>query len=203
MASGLSKAIDNDEIVRGLRDRSPEVLGRLMDEHNDCLFRYLLTLTRNHHTAEDIFQETWLRVLQRGYQFRGTHSFRTWLFSIAKHLVIDLSRQTKPLASLDAMMKDDPRFEPKSAAAGSPLDLLHRHELHRCLQAQVRLLPREQQEVLLLRADGELALTEIACMTKMPVSRVKQRLYRALGVLRSRLLPDRCRQPLDQVPAPV
>jgi RNA polymerase sigma-70 factor, ECF subfamily len=201
MAGEQSKAIENDEIVRGLRERNPEVIDRLVDEYRVSLFRYLLSLTRNHHTAEDIFQETWLRVLQRGYQFRGTHSFRTWLFCIAKHLVIDLSRQTKPLASLDAMLEEDSRFQPKSAVTDSPLDHLHRHELQQCLHAQVRRLPRGQQEILRLRAKYELDLTEIAGVTKMPVRRVKQRFYRALGVLRSRLLSDQYRQPLGQLPA--
>ena len=201
MTSDLGKAIDNDEVVRGLRERSPEVIDRLVDEHRDCLFRYLLRLTRDHHTAEDISQETWMRVLQRGYQYQGTHGFRTWLFSIAKRLVIDLSRQRKPLASLDAMMDDEPRFQLVSVVVDSPLDLLHHHELHRSLHTRIRRLPREQQEVLVLRVDYELALTEIACVTKVPVSRVKQRLYRALGALRIRQFPDRPRQRLDQAPA--
>jgi RNA polymerase sigma-70 factor, ECF subfamily len=203
MRSNPGNGIENTQIVRGLRERDPEVIDRLVDEYRGCLFSYLLSLTRNSHTAEDLCQETWLRVLQRGYQFRGTCSFRTWLFCIGRHLAIDLFRHAKPLSSLDALMEEDPTFQPESAVSDSPLDRVHRWELQQRLLAQVRRLPRDQREIVLLCADQDLALAEIAGVTKMPMSRVKPILYRALGRLRSRLLPDSCRAPLDRLPSPV
>ena len=72
----------------------PELLDRLIEEYQHRLLRYLLFLCSNREVAEDLFQETWIRVLVRGAQFNGRSRFDTWLFTIARNLVIDLSRKT-------------------------------------------------------------------------------------------------------------
>ncbi len=83
-------------IARGLRRRDPEVLDGLIERYQYRLFRYLLFLTGSKETAEDLFQETWVRVLERGRQYNGKSRFEPWLFTIARHLVIDLQRRRQP-----------------------------------------------------------------------------------------------------------
>ena len=58
---------DRRKLEAALRAGDPDVLDGLIEKHQHRLFRYLLSLTGNRPTAEDLFQETWLRVLERGY----------------------------------------------------------------------------------------------------------------------------------------
>ena len=84
---------ENLAIAHGLKQNDPELLDRLIETYQHRLLRYLLFLTGKRETAEDLFQETWMRVLLRGAQYNGKARFDTWLFTIARNLVIDLSRK--------------------------------------------------------------------------------------------------------------
>src|SRR4030095_5251814 len=83
--------------VHGLHRGDPEVLDTLIETYQHRLFRYLMSLTGNRARAEDLFQETWLRVLERGSQYRSQWSFDVWLFSIARHLGIGYARRQQGL----------------------------------------------------------------------------------------------------------
>jgi RNA polymerase sigma-70 factor (ECF subfamily) len=74
---------DAKSLARSLKQRDPELLDRLIELYQFRLFRYLLHLTANRERAEDFFQETWLRVLERGHQYDGKWKFEAWLFAIA------------------------------------------------------------------------------------------------------------------------
>src|SRR5216684_886352 len=80
-------ADDTKSLALGLRRRDPELLDALIEQYQYRLFRYLLYITGNCERAEDFFQETWIRVLERGHQYDGRSKFEAWLFSIARHLV--------------------------------------------------------------------------------------------------------------------
>src|SRR5271157_6580755 len=96
-------AQESTEIARGLRRRDPDLLDRLIEQYQHRLLRYLLYLTGRRELAEDLFQETWIRVLERGHQFDDRYAFSTWLFSVARNLAIDHMRRKQP-ASLDGLM---------------------------------------------------------------------------------------------------
>src|SRR5881275_2773912 len=93
-------------IARGLQKRDSDLLDRLIEQYQYRLFRYLLYITGDKARAEDFFQETWIRVLERGHQYDGKSKFEAWLFSIARHLVIDWQRQKKA-QSLDALINPE------------------------------------------------------------------------------------------------
>ena len=80
---------DAKSIARGLKRRDPELLDLLIEQYQFRLFRYLLHLTGSRERAEDFFQETWVRVLERGSQYDGRWKFEAWLFTIARNLVLD------------------------------------------------------------------------------------------------------------------
>jgi RNA polymerase sigma-70 factor (ECF subfamily) len=84
---------ENATVAQGLKRHDPELLDQLIVQYQHRLLRYLLYLTGNREMAEDIFQETWMRVLKRGDQFNGKSRFDTWLFTIARNLVIDVRRK--------------------------------------------------------------------------------------------------------------
>ena len=94
------------QIQGGLRRRDPDLLDRLIEQYQHRLLRYLVCLVRNRELAEDLFQETWIRVLERGHQYDGKHEFSTWLYAVARNLTIDYLRKKSPL-SLDGLMEDE------------------------------------------------------------------------------------------------
>ena len=176
------------EIARGLRRRDPSVLDRLIEQYQHRLFRYLVYLAGNRALAEDLFQETWLRVLERGRQYDGKSPFETWLFAIARHLLIDTLRRKSP-ASLDALLDPEegaPLWEP-SAADPSAYELLAGREQQAQMAAAVAGVPAVYREVLMLRFQEDLALDEIATLVGAPLSTVKSRLYRGLSALRQQM----------------
>jgi len=171
---------DAKAVARGLRRRDPELLDRLIQQYQYRLYRYLVSLTGLPETAEDLFQETWIRVLDRGHQYDGESKFETWLFAIARHLVIDLSRR-KTLQSFD-VLSDEPE-----AGGASAWDAVVRSETESLVQASVEQLPAAYREVLLLRFQEDLSLEEIAAVLGTPLSTVKSRLYRSLEAMRLQL----------------
>src|SRR6202161_408848 len=92
------------EIAQGLKRQDAGLLDQLIVRYQHRLLRYLLYLTSNREMAEDLFQEVWMRVLVRGGQFNGQARFDTWLFTIARNLVID-HRRKRVLNSLDELVE--------------------------------------------------------------------------------------------------
>src|SRR3954463_6811285 len=110
---------DGAVIARGLRRRDTAMLDRLIEQYQHRLLRYLIYLTGNRERAEDLFQETWMRVLERGNQYNGKSRFDTWLFAIARHLVIDASRK-KTAMSLEALTNPQDGGIPVEFASSQP-----------------------------------------------------------------------------------
>src|ERR1700690_1448194 len=115
-------AAENTEIARGLQRRDPELLDHLIETYQHRLLRYLLHLTGRRELAEDFFQETWIRVLERGRQYDGRREFRAWLFAIAPNLVMDSFRRKQPV-SLDTVSNDEDAAPMEIPASGpTPFD---------------------------------------------------------------------------------
>ena len=190
---------ENAAIAHGLKKQDPELLDQLIELYQHRLLRYLLFLTGKREVAEDLFQETWMRVLLRGAQYNGKARFDTWLFTIARNLVIDLSRK-RTMASLDEMNDaDDERSFEIPVSGPSPLEQFQSRE--DCAEISEVLLKLEPtyREVLVLRFYEELSLEEIASVTKAPLSTVKSRLYRGLAALKPRMEQLRTLRPMAEV----
>jgi RNA polymerase sigma-70 factor (ECF subfamily) len=172
-------------IARGLKRNDPELLDRLIETYQHRLLRYLLFLTGKREVAEDLFQETWMRVLLRGAQYNGKARFDTWLFTIARNLVIDLSRK-RQMASLDEMSEAGEDERPFEVAMDGPSpfeQFASREDRAEVSEVLLKLEPN-YREVLVLRFHEELSLEEIATVTRAPLSTVKSRLYRGLASLK-------------------
>jgi RNA polymerase sigma-70 factor, ECF subfamily len=181
---------DTTSLAQGLRRRDPELLDRLIEQYQYRLFRYLLYITGSQERAEDFFQETWIRVLERGHQYDGKSKFEGWLFAIARHLVIDWQRQTKT-RSLDALINPEEGAPMEFADDDpSPLQQVLSQESETTVRANLRKLPAIYREVLLLRFQEEMQLTEIAAVLGAPISTAKSRLYRGLEGLRGLLVGE-------------
>ena len=183
-----SSSDDNAVVAQGLKRHDPELLDSLIVQYQHRLLRYLLYLTGDREMAEDVFQETWMRVLKRGAQFDGRSRFDTWLFTIARNLVIDVRRK-RTMSSLDSMREsgEEGRSFDIAAEGPSPFDTCQSNEIGQRVAEALLTLEPLHREVLVLRFHEELSLEEIAQVTRAPLSTVKSRLYRGLSALKPRI----------------
>ena len=190
---------ENLAISAGLKRQDAGLLDELIVRYQHRLMRYLLYLCGNREMAEDIFQEVWMRVLVRGAQFNGRARFDTWLFTIARNLVIDLRRK-RTMSSLDELFEgksEDDRPMSFELADGepTPLDRFANLEDRERIAGALLELDTLYREVLVLRFHEELSLEEIATVTRAPLSTVKSRLYRGLAAIKPKLERNRLRRP--------
>jgi len=203
--SASSVAIDEQArqeslaVAHGLKRREAGLIDELIIRYQHRLLRYLLFLTGNRELAEDLFQDVWMRVLVRGTQFNGQARFETWLFTIARNLVID-HRRKRTMASLDELVEsgDDDRPMTFEVADEEPTPFDHFSSLENREHIATALLELDtlHREVLVLRFHEEMSLEEIAKVTRAPLSTVKSRLYRGLAMMKPRL--ERCRAQVQE-----
>jgi RNA polymerase sigma-70 factor (ECF subfamily) len=179
------------EIAQGLKRQDAGLLDTLIVRYQHRLLRYLLYLTSNREQAEDLFQEVWMRVLVRGGQFDGKARFDTWLFTVARNLVIDWRRK-RTMCSLDEMFEvagdEDRQMGIEIAADGpTPFDQCASGEDRDRLAVALLQMEPLYREVLVLRFHEDLSLEEIAKVTRAPLSTVKSRLYRGLASMKPKL----------------
>src|ERR1700690_914158 len=101
LTSRASMESDTQQIALGLRQGDVVVLEALVEQYQYRLVRYLIYLLGRRDEVDDLVQETWLRVLERGSSYDGRRRFEPWLFTIARNLAIDLTRR-KQNVSLDS-----------------------------------------------------------------------------------------------------
>jgi RNA polymerase sigma-70 factor (ECF subfamily) len=176
---------ENLAISAGLKRQDAGLLDELIVRYQHRLMRYLLYL------SEDLFQEVWMRVLVRGAQYNGQARFETWLFTIARNLLIDLRRK-RTMSSLDELFEgksEDDRPMAFEVADGEPTPFDHfaNMEDRERISAALLELDTLHREVLVLRFHEELSLEEIAKVTRAPLSTVKSRLYRGMAMIKPNL----------------
>lgn len=182
---------ENLAVSAGLKRQEAGLLDELIVRYQHRLLRYLLYLTGNREQAEDLFQEVWMRVLVRGSQFNGRARFETWLFTIARNLLID-QRRKRTMSSLDELFEgagdeDRPMAFEITDTDPSPFEHFSNMEDRERIAAALLELDTLHREVLVLRFHEELSLEEIAKVTRAPLSTVKSRLYRGLAMIKPKL----------------
>ncbi|MBI1738631.1 MAG: sigma-70 family RNA polymerase sigma factor [Acidobacteria bacterium] len=174
------------EVAR-LRQGDPEALGPLLARYQNRLYRYLLRLVRDRATAEDLFQQTWLRVVEKVHQYDALRSFEAWLFALAHNLAIDYLRRYRPESLDELQSPDEPRNVQFPSAGPDALARALEQERAGLVIEALDELPAVYRELLSLRFEEEMKLAEIAEVLDMPLSTVKTRLKRGLERLRERL----------------
>jgi len=183
-----SAEAEAQRIARGLRCKDLIVINELIEWYQYRLARYLFYVTGRRENVEDLAQETWLRVLERGMQYDGRSRFEPWLFSIARNLAFDQFRKRRAVSLDSNDASDSIDGVPQEMTASnhpSPFLAAARSEDATRLAAAMDLLEPIYRETLLLRFQEELSLQEIAEVTGAPVTTISSRIYRGLAALRS------------------
>ncbi|MBB5341902.1 RNA polymerase sigma factor [Tunturiibacter gelidoferens] len=174
---------DTQQIALGLRQGNVVVLEALVEQYQYRLVRYLIYLLGRRDGVDDLVQETWLRVLERGSSYDGHSRFEPWLFRVARNIAVDAMRKRRNL-SLDSD-DDDGGVRPAPASnSPSPFTLAARTEDADRLARSLQTLEPVYREALVLRFQEDLSLQEISVVVGAPVSTVASRIYRGLATLR-------------------
>ena len=155
----------------------------LYRRHNDAVYRYLLRLSANAATAEELAQDVWTKLIKARARYQPTAQFRTYLFRIAHNTFIDrVRRQRGHEVELAA--------EPISAETDQPDALSEQALLRRRFQAALNELPVEQRDAWLLHEEGGLSVDDVAHATGVNRETAKSRIRYAVRKLKDRLASE-------------
>jgi RNA polymerase sigma-70 factor (ECF subfamily) len=157
----------------------------LYARHKGTLYRFLLRAARDPQVADELFQETWSRVIAARTRYTPQAKFTTWLLQIAHNLLIDSHRRKRPLAT-----GEDAEHALEILATPDheqPEHVLSEFERRRRLQLAIEQLPEEQRTAVLLRLEQDLSVEEIAEVTGVGRETAKSRLRYAMNRLREQL----------------
>jgi len=177
----------------------------LVDAYWQRLFGYALRATNNAELAQDLVQETFLRIVQRLGRYDDQGKFEAWLFRILVNLVRDHGRSlTRHPTQSTVIETDGERIELTDELSGKappPLDPLFMQEDVDALQLALRRLPEGDRQILMLRHFADMPFKDIARTLNCPIGTVLARAHRALGKLRSLMEIGHEVQPETEVPA--
>lgn len=154
---------------------------KIYEEYSDKVYSYLLLLTGKKEVAEDLTQETFLRVYKHIDQFNGDSQIFTWLVKIARNVAIDHLRRGKRLRffSLDKYVIH--------SCQPSPVEIIVKGEKTSLLYKAIKELKLTYQEVLILRKIKEFSIRETAMILGWSENKVKITTSRAMAALRKEL----------------
>src|SRR5262245_12888448 len=179
---------------RGGDARAFEVLVR---RYRAPVFNFILRYTGQRARAEDLLQETWLKVVRSAVEYEPRARFTTWVYTIARNLCVDSARKEsyRQADSLEAPVGASGDDGGDGRALGemlpdgsnSPERGAHNARVRPMLERALASLPEEQREVFILREYSGIAFKEIAQVTQTSENTVKSRMRYALEGLRKRL----------------
>lgn len=181
-----------DRLLRRAQKRDPEALNKLVDTYSARVFGLVYRLTGSRETAEDLLQETFLRVVRTIGEYKHGGKLEAWLFRIAANLARDHARRARrrgqPL-TLEGAGRDDESgpMEVADAEQDEPSRELLKKEAGERLSTCLRELGEIDREIILLRHFSELSFREIAEILQIPLGTALARAHRALKRLRAAL----------------
>jgi len=183
MRGNLSES--DEQLMGRLATGDLEALGFLFQRHQKNVFALCVRMTHDQNTADDLVQETFLRVLKYRHNFRGEARFSTWLYQVARNVTLDHLKKDR-----NRSVRSD--INQKRSGVSAPMglrvdeDSTRHDEQVAVLNRALALLPDDKKEVLILSRYHELPYSEIARICECSVSAVKVRVFRAMNLLREK-----------------
>jgi RNA polymerase sigma-70 factor (ECF subfamily) len=162
----------------------------IVDLYQDKLYHMANRMLNNRHEAEDVVQDTFLRVYKNLDRYDETMKFSTWIYRIATNLCIDRLRKRKPGFSLDAETSDHEGLDGYSMLPSderTPESETLLSETRQLIRGAIDTLPAKYKSVMVLRYLEDLSLQEVGDILGMPVTTVKTRVHRGREFLRKKL----------------
>jgi RNA polymerase sigma-70 factor (ECF subfamily) len=175
----------DEELMLAYAQGDVRAFDALYQRQRGMLYRFILRSINDRATADELFQETWSRLIASRTRYRAEAKFSTWLLQIAHNLIVDSFRRARPQAGSEET--ENIMRELDAPESDRPEPVLSDFEQRRRLQLALEALPSEQREAFLLRVESGLGLEEIAAVTGAGHETVKSRLRYAFAKLREKL----------------
>jgi RNA polymerase sigma-70 factor (ECF subfamily) len=183
----LKESITSDRyLVQAYIKGDHSAIEVLINRHRSKVYTYILLTIKNHQLAEDLFQETFIKVIQslRSGKYKDNGKFLSWVIRIAHNLIIDHFRKEK---QMNAISNDDSEvdlFNSKKLSDDNIEELIVNSQIKAEIRSLINELPEDQKEVVLLRHYGGLSFKEIADQTDVSINTALGRMRYALINLR-------------------
>ena len=171
--------VQEHTLIERLKAGDHGAIDEIVEMYKGPLFAFIVRMVNDNTTAEDIFQETWIKVIKHAGKFRGDAKFSTWLFQIALNLCRDAMRKEKRWSHVPIEDYEDSLYcEPKT----DPYRIMKAQRVRKIVAG----LPVKMKEAVVLRYFHDLNEYEISEVIGCPVGTVKSRLYRAAEIIRKK-----------------
>jgi RNA polymerase sigma factor (sigma-70 family) len=190
------EAIADEELMLQYQAGDASAFDVLYARHRATLFRFIARQMNARSETEELFQEVWMNVIQSRADYVPNAKFRTWLFTLAHHRLMDFFRKHRRVAWVAFDANAEAHDDGVSAA---PVDTLaanrteepdvkaESREQAAAILKLIEALPAPQREAFLLSEEGGLSVPEIARITGVSLEAAKSRLRYALAKLREGL----------------
>ncbi len=178
-------ATSDQELIRLFISGDHNALEILINRHQRKLFSYILIIVKDKHLAEDIFQDTFIKIINtlRAGNYNEEGKFLPWAMRIAHNLIIDFFRKSKRMPFRENSEEYD-LFETLKVYDETIEDKIIIAQIHEDVKKLIEHLPDEQKEVLKMRHYDELSFKEIAHQTDVSINTALGRMRYALINLR-------------------
>jgi len=167
-----------------------EAFAELVEIYKDKIFQLAYRMTGSRQEAEDIAQETFLRVFANLHVYDESYKFSTWIYRIATNLCIDRKRKKRPDFSLDEQVDGAEGldwYSRLSAKDMTPEESVMTRELQDTVQGALLQLSPKYRSIMILRYIEDLTLQEISAVLELPITTIKTRIHRGREALRKKL----------------
>ena len=177
----LQKLSDQELVKRFIKgDKlSIEVL---INRHKSKVFTYIVLIVKNQQLAEDIFQDTFIKVIRslKEGKYKDNGKFVSWVIRIAHNLTIDHFRKEKQISTFSNEDYETDIFNSRKLSDGTIEDILVENQIISEVKLLIEELPEDQKQVILLRHYGGLSFKEIAEQTGVSINTARGRMRYAL-----------------------
>jgi len=178
--------VSDQDLVQAYIQGDQTAIEKLINRHRSKVYTYILLTIKNQQLAEDLFQETFIKVIQslRSGKYRDNGRFLSWVIRISHNLIIDHFRKEK---QMNAVSNDDSEvdlFNSKKLSDHNIEELIVQNQIRSEIRLLINELPEDQREVVLLRHYGGLSFKEIAEQTGVSINTALGRMRYALINLR-------------------
>jgi RNA polymerase sigma factor (sigma-70 family) len=176
----------DQELVQAYIKGDHSAIEVLINRHRSKVYTYILLTIKNQQLAEDLFQETFIKVIQslRSGKYKDNGKFLSWVIRIAHNLIIDHFRKEKQMNTLSNDDSEVDLFNSKKLSDSNIEELIIHGQIRSEVRSLINELPEDQREVVLLRHYGGLSFKEIADQTDVSINTALGRMRYALINLR-------------------
>ena len=182
---------DDESLMQRYQQGDAGAFDLLYARHRGGLYRFIARQCRSRDEAEELFQEVWMNVIQSREVYRVEAKFRTWLFTLAHHRLMDFFRRHQNKithADLSAFDDgDDATINVIGSRVDEPQIRAQSQQQGNAILRELDALPAPQREAFLLHEEGGMSVEEIAHTTGVTFEAAKSRLRYAFAKLRERL----------------